>query len=66
MAQKYIPGLTAKPAEQPVQSVKLAPKDVPPELIDEFHSGSKQVMKFLRVYILWPQFNVYRKYFNLH
>lgn len=45
MAQKYIPGLTARPTEdsQKDTSKVAAPKEVPQELIDDFKNGTKQV-----------------------
>ena len=45
MAQRYIPGLTARPEDTgPTQAgASSAPKDVPQELIDDFINGIKQV-----------------------
>lgn len=43
MAQRYIPGLTSRPVDEPAGANVPAPKSVPTELIDSFINGSKQV-----------------------
>ncbi|XP_045171762.2 adenosine deaminase domain-containing protein 1-like isoform X2 [Mercenaria mercenaria] len=50
MAQKYIPGLTARPTEDPTQSKAAIPKEVPDELIEAFKDGSKQPISALTEY----------------
>ena len=41
--QRYIPGLNQRPVEEPQPPKSTVPKDVPPELIEAFKTGRKQV-----------------------
>lgn len=50
MAQKYIPGLTARPVDEPQVSKTAIPKEVPQELIDAFKSEAKQPISALNEY----------------
>ncbi|KAL4224333.1 adenosine deaminase [Mactra antiquata] len=50
MAQRYIPGLTSRPATSPEENKSSAPKEVPQELIDTFLNGSKQPISALTEY----------------
>ena len=43
MTQRYIPGLNQRPVEEPRLAASATPKDVPPELIEAFKTGKKQV-----------------------
>ena len=41
--QRYIPGLNQRPVDVPKVPNSSIPKDVPPELIEDFKTGRKQV-----------------------
>ena len=45
--QRYIPGLNQRPVDVPKVPNSSIPKDVPPELIDDFKTGRKQVGRLL-------------------
>ncbi|OWF55331.1 adenosine deaminase domain-containing protein 1-like [Mizuhopecten yessoensis] len=57
--QKYIPGLTSRPDDQPLPpgALQNAPKEIPQELIESFKNGSKQAVMAVHEFCTlkrWP------------